>query len=176
MRKGYGKGFGYTTILDYLKPRLKGEVVILGIGNTLRRDDGLGVILAERLKNRTPFKVFDVGISPENYLGKIVREKPNTVIIIDAVDFGAQPGEFRLLDADDIKTSNLFSTHNISISLLINYLQNNLKADIIILTVQPKEISLGEGLSPEVKKTVNKLEDCFIALTSAQYATSKKTR
>lgn len=83
-----------------LKSHLKGKVLILGIGNTLRSDDGLGSILANRLKDKVPFKVIDAGTTPENYLEKIVKEKPESMIIIDAVDFGGVPGEFRLLQAE----------------------------------------------------------------------------
>lgn len=148
-------------ILAHLKAHLKGRVVILGIGNTLRSDDGVGSLLASRIKDKVPYMVYDVGESPENYLGKIVKDKPDNIVIIDAVDFGGKPGEFRVLEAVDIKTANLFSTHNASISLAINYLKNNLKADIIILIIQPKSIAFGENLSPEITETLSNLENWF---------------
>ncbi len=135
--------------------------MILGMGNALRSDDGVGSLLAARIKDRVSYTVYDAGPSPENYLEKIIREKPDTVLIIDAVDFGGKPGEFRLVEAQDLKTVNLFSTHNASISLAINYLKNNLQADIIILIIQPKSISFGEGLSPQISETLNKLENWF---------------
>jgi hydrogenase 3 maturation protease len=115
-------------MLDHLKPYLKGKVVILGVGNTLRSDDGVGSLLAKRIKEKVPFIVWDTGVSPENYLGKAV---------------------------------NLFSTHNASISLTINYLQSHLKADIIILLIQPKSIAFGDCLSSEVGLTLAKLESWF---------------
>lgn len=151
------------------KSRLKGKVVILGIGNALRSDDGAGSVLASRIKGKTPFVVFDASVSPENYLEKIIKEKPDTVVLIDAVDFGAKPGEFKFLQAQDIKTVNLFATHNASISLTINYLQNNLKADIIILIIQPKSVNFGDKLSWEVADTLDKLEAGF-------YGASKQER
>jgi len=135
--------------------------VILGMGNTLRSDDAAGSLLAARIKDRVSYTVYDAGQSPENYLEKIIKEKPDTILIIDAVDFGGKPGEFRLMEARDLKTVNLFSTHNASISLAINYLKNNLQADIIILIIQPKGISFGEGLSQQISETLNRLENCF---------------
>jgi len=144
-----------------LESRLKGKVIILGIGNTLRSDDGAGSVLASRIKGKAPFVVFDAEENPENYLGKIIREKPDTLVIIDAVDFGGKPGEFKFLQAQEIKTVNLFATHNASISLTINYLQNNLKADIIILIIQPQNINFGDKLSREVADTLDKLEAWF---------------
>jgi len=148
-------------MLDHLKSHLKGKVVVLGIGNTLRSDDGAGSILVSRLKQRSPFLIFDSGPSPENYLGKIIREKPDTIVIIDAADFGGKPGEFTLIEGESVKTTNLFSTHNASISLTTNYLQSNLKVDIIILVIQPESIIFGDTVSLEVERTIEKLENFF---------------
>jgi hydrogenase 3 maturation protease len=150
-------------ILEHLKSHLNGKVVILGIGNTLSCDDGLGSILASRIKDKVPYTVYDSGASPENYLGKIIKDKPDNIVIIDAVDFGAKPGDYTVLEGKDIKTVNLFSTHNASISLTINYLQNNLQADIIILAIQPKTVSFGDKISQEAGKTLKELEDWFYA-------------
>lgn len=147
--------------MEHLKAHLKGRVVILGIGNTLRSDDGAGSCLARRIKDKVPYLVYDAGVSPENYLGKVVKDLPDNVIIVDAADFGAKPGEFRVIEGRQLQAANLFSTHNVSLSLAINYLQANLKADIIILLIQPKDISFGDKLSPEMRGALDKLEGCF---------------
>ncbi|MFH1414066.1 MAG: hydrogenase 3 maturation endopeptidase HyCI [Candidatus Omnitrophota bacterium] len=149
-------------MLDHLKAHLRGKVVILGIGNALRSDDGIGSLLASRLKARVPYIVYDAGVSPENFLGKIEKDKPENLVIIDAVDFGGKPGEFRAVDSNDIKTANLFSTHNASLSMLINFLQSNSKMDIIVLIIQPKTITFGDQLSPEIKGALVELESFFI--------------
>lgn len=138
------------------------------MGNTLHSDDGIGSILSARLKGKVPHIVYDSGTSPENYLGKIIKDKPETVLIIDAADFGAQAGEFRILESEEIVTTNLFSTHNASINLTIDYLQNNLKLDIIILIIQPKNTAFGDTLSPEVGTALDKLEQWFLGLYHPQ--------
>ena len=148
--------------LEHLALHLKGKVVILGIGNTLRSDDGIGSILANRLTDKLPYIVYDSATSPENYLGKIIKDKPQNIILIDAVDFGGDPGEFRVLEGEDIKTVNLFSTHNASLSLTINYLQSHLKVEIIVLIIQPKSISFGDNLTAPIQKTLDDLEKWFI--------------
>lgn len=155
-------------MLEELKSKLKGKVIILGMGNTLRSDDGVGSILASRLRDKISFEVFDVALSPENYLEKIIKEKPDTIIVIDAADFGGLPGEFKVLEAKDIKTTNFFSTHNASISLVINYLQSHLKVDIIILIIQPKTIIFGDKLSQEIAKSINILEGWFYETAKAK--------
>ncbi|MFC1804459.1 hydrogenase 3 maturation endopeptidase HyCI [Candidatus Omnitrophota bacterium] len=148
-------------MLDHLRAHLTGKAVILGIGNTLRSDDGIGSILASRLKDRVPYTVYDAGSAPENYLGKIIKDKPDNIVIIDAVDFGGQPGDSRIVEGGDLKTTNLFSTHNASISLTINYLQSNLKADIIVLIIQPKSIAFGDKMTPELTSALEKLDSFF---------------
>lgn len=149
--------------LEHLKSHLAGKVVLLGIGNRLRSDDAVGSLFASHLKNKIPFLVFDAETQPENYLGKIIREKPDTIILVDAVDFGGSPGEFRLVENPTLQETSLFFTHDASLSLSINYLQSHLAADIIILTIQPKSIAFAERLSPPVKKTLRRLEDFFYA-------------
>ena len=147
--------------LDHLLEHLKGKVVICGIGSTLRSDDGIGSLLASRIHGKVPYIVYDAGSSPENYLGKIIKDKPDTVILVDAVDFGGLPGEFRVVEPEDIQTVNFFSTHNASISLAINYLKADLQADIIVLIIQPKRINFGDTMSEEVSKTLDMLEEWF---------------
>ena len=148
--------------LEHLKEHLTGKVVILGIGSTLKSDDAVGSLLAARIKEKTPYIVYDSGTSPENYLGKIIKDKPDSVVLIDAVDFGGKPGEFRVVEPEDIQTVNFFATHNASISLAISYLKSHLPADIIVLIIQPKNIAFGDTLSPEVNTTLEKLEKWFI--------------
>lgn len=149
--------------MEHLKSHLADKVVILGIGNTLSSDDGIGSILASRIKGKVPYTVYDSGASPENYLGKIIKDKPDNIVIIDAVDFGAGPGDYAVLEGKDIKTVNLFATHNASISMTINYLKNNLPVDIIVLAIQPKTVAFGDKMSPEVEEALKKLEDWFYA-------------
>jgi Ni,Fe-hydrogenase maturation factor len=48
---------------------------------------------------------------------------------------------------------------------MINYLQNNLQVDIIILIIQPKAIAFGDKLSQEVADTLDKLESWFYGAT-----------
>ena len=57
----------------------------MGIGNTLHNDDGVGSLVASRLQDKLPCIVYDAGPNPENYLGKIIKDMPDNVVIIDAV-------------------------------------------------------------------------------------------
>jgi len=148
--------------LEHVKIHLTGKVIILGIGNTLRSDDGIGSILANRIQGKVPYIVYDASSSPENYLGKLIKDKPDVILIVDAVDFGGRPGEFTMLEGENVETVNFFSTHDASISLSIDYLKKNINVDIIILAIQPGDLAFGDKLSPEIENTLRKLERWFL--------------
>lgn len=150
-------------MLEHLRKHLAGKVVIMGIGNTLKSDDAAGSCLAQRLAGKTPWTVYDAGSSPENYLGKIIKDRPDNIVIIDAADFSGRPGEYRLMEGPAARTTNMFSTHNASISLSVNYLQNSLqKVEILLLLIQPKSLAFGDKMTPEVCAGVDKLENWFL--------------
>ena len=148
-------------ILETLRIRLRGKIAILGIGNTLKGDDGVGALLASRLSGRINCLTYDCGVAPENFLGKVIKDKPETVVIVDAADFRGKKGEFRVFEPETINREGLFFTHNSSLELVINFLQSNGMDNIIILAIQPKSIRLGEGLSKEVEASLNDLEEWF---------------
>ncbi|MFH0796003.1 MAG: hydrogenase maturation protease [Candidatus Omnitrophota bacterium] len=131
------------------------RIVIVGIGNILRGDDGVGVAIAARLKehlrNKPNVKIYEVGESPENYLDKITADQPDIIYLIDAGEFGGKPGEFRIFSNPRPKTQG-FSTHSTSLSLVINFLTLQTTAQVYLLAIQPEKIGLGEDLSPAVTK------------------------
>ncbi|MCS7180956.1 MAG: hydrogenase maturation protease, partial [bacterium] len=83
-----------------LKKIKKGEkIVILGIGNRLKGDDAVGSIIAEKLRKKIKNKnilVIDAESKPENYIGVIKKFSPSLILIIDTMDIGSFPGDFRI--------------------------------------------------------------------------------
>jgi len=143
--------------LTKLKDRLQGKVSIVGIGNRLRGDDGIGPEILKRLNNPLPqLLLFDVGEAPENYLGKIVKQKPDTIVLIDAVDLSASPGTIKIIEKDDIRDESL-STHNASLNLVAKYLQKETSADIFLLGIQPKTTEFGKEISRPVRESLEKI-------------------
>lgn len=154
-----------TLPLQALKDKLKGRVVLLGVGSRIRGDDAAGPELIEILKKGRPdtereIFLFDGGEVPENYLLPIANLKPNLVIIVDAVDFGSRPGTIKLFPIRQIPQGSL-STHRLSLRFLGSYLEKEIQAKIFVLGIQPKSIKLEEKLSPEVKKALRDLADFF---------------
>ena len=153
-----------TTIKKDLKNNLKGKIVILGIGNPLRRDDGFGSLLASRLKNRVSATVIDAQSTPENYLNRLIDESPDTILILDAADFDGTPAELKILDPRKASGLKHFSTHNLPLNLFVEFIENNSQANTIFLAMQPKSIGFGEDISKEVKEKISSLEELLLKL------------
>ena len=145
---------------------LKGKTVIVGIGNILRLDDAFGPALIEKLEGKVPAVCIDAGSAPENYVGVIGREKPDTVLIVDAVYLGLKPGQYRILAADELSRAGL-TTHDISPSMFIEYLKERTEADIYILGVQPVRVALGEGLSHKMKEALEEISKLIMETLNA---------
>lgn len=161
-------------ILSRKKNGLPVRIAILGIGNELRGDDGLGPFFIKRLKTQFkknafesfPFLLLDVGNIVENYLESVISFCPNVIIFVDAIDFndGSPPGTAKLISADRLNIENrTLSTHTLSLGLVAEYLKNETQADIFLLGIQPKNIKLGSCLSKEVSKSIEKLVELFTA-------------
>jgi hydrogenase 3 maturation protease len=142
-----------STILSKV---LKGKAVIVGIGNILKGDDAFGPMLIEKLEGNVKTVCIDAGSAPENYTGKIIKEKPDVIVIADAVHLGLEPGKCDLLKKDDITRSG-FTTHDISPVMFIEYLEKETGADIYMLAVQPEKLGFGEEMSDSVKKALEEI-------------------
>ena len=55
----------------------KGKVVIVGVGNVLRGDDGLGPVFVERLKSKVGVPCINAGNAFENYMGCLLYTSPS---------------------------------------------------------------------------------------------------
>ncbi len=134
---------------------LRQKTLIIGIGNALKGDDGVGIVLLDRLKGKVNAEFLDCGIAPENFLEKIAVASPETLIIIDAVDLGEAPGTMRIIKAVDIEEGGI-STHSLSPRIFIEYIETRLKGtSTSILAIQPGNCNLGEGLSREVSEAID---------------------
>jgi len=146
-----------------LEKRIKGKIAIVGIGNILRADDGLGPKLIEILKTK-PVKaaLFDCGTVPENYIFPILSSSSDTVILVDAADLGAVPGQVKVFDIEDIANVS-FSTHNPSPRLFTDLLKTGREdLNIFVVSVQPKSTMLGGPFSTEVLNGLDMLADALL--------------
>jgi hydrogenase 3 maturation protease len=146
-----------------IKGRVRGKVAIVGMGNIMRGDDGLGPKLIEFLKNdKVNAKLFDCGTAPENYVMPILTTAADTIIFVDAADMGRSPGDIAVVDLDDISTVS-FSTHCPSPRLFVDLLKTgNDDLNIFFISIQPRSTSLGAHMSAEIIDSLELLKDALV--------------
>ena len=148
---------------DHLSTLRGSSVVILGVGNTLKGDDGAGPLLCRQIMDRVSATVMDAGTVPENYVRPIINSRSRHLLIVDAADFGAAPGALRLFRPQDV-ASSAFSTHALSPRLFIDLLRAEMDIDIHLIGIQPAQTGFGEPVSPEVQQSLDALSDLMVRL------------
>lgn len=133
------------------------RVAFLGIGNELNGDDAAGVWLSRRLLSlkvscdRLLF--FDCGQVPENSLSTLRKFRPDLVVLMDAADFGGEPGEVRWIDPQ-ATTGFSASSHTLPFSVLSKYLIKELGCVVRVLGIQPLSLEFDAGLSSPVRNSL----------------------
>ena len=156
-----------NSIRGELRSLLTGQVCVVGIGNRLRGDDGAGPCVIDGRRPESSGCWIDAGVTPENFLEPIARTDPDTVLMIDAVNFGSFPGACRLIETGATNMLSL-STHAGSLSVLGQYLSARIRARLIVLAIQPQSIQLREGLSKPVANSVREIAAMLSDLLTRQ--------
>ncbi len=128
--------------------------VLVGVGNTLSGDDGVGPAVAAGMDD-TDWEVIVAGAAPENVTGQIRALHPDLLVIVDAARIGLSPGTMRRLPLD-MTDRMLASTHGLPLSFLIAQLADT-AGQVVIIGVEPHDLSLGIGLSAPVAAAVDSL-------------------
>jgi hydrogenase 3 maturation protease len=129
--------------------------VLVGVGNRLSHDDGIGPVVAARLDGAQDWLCVDCGTALENTCGLIVRESPDLLVVVDAARMGLRPGSIRRvpLRAHD---RMLASTHGLPIAFVWERIATAV-GRIVLVGVEPVDLSFGEGLSPAVSLAADAL-------------------
>jgi len=145
--------------------KLRGSAtVIVGIGNTLKGDDGAGPLVCQQLQHaKVCAELIDAGNVPENYIQLIIKKAPQNLLIIDAIDFGASPGTIGIFKPEQLNSS-VFSTHVLSPRLFVDMVCQNIKVDVYFVGIQPAQTQLGQSISPQVSQAVRRLTDTLIEI------------
>jgi hydrogenase maturation protease len=148
---------------------MRPSILVLGLGNPFRGDDGVGPRIIEELTRRglpEGVTALDVGTAGLDLLN--ILEGWEQAVIVDAAEIGQEPGQFMRFTPDEARltqTDDLFSLHNAGLSealALADALGQTLPK-LVIFGVQPAEIDWREGLSPTVEAAVPALTDAVIA-------------
>jgi hydrogenase 3 maturation protease len=133
------------------------RTIILGIGSSLKSDDGVGPFVCKQLQHyKINAEIIDAGTVPENYIQVIVKKAPAVLLVIDAIDFGAEAGAIEVFKPEQL-SSYAISTHTLSPRLFVDMLSQQIKVEVYFIGIQPAQTHLGQSLSPQVKKSVQRL-------------------
>jgi hydrogenase 3 maturation protease len=138
--------------LNTLLAQKEKKKLFVGIGNLLKKDDGVGVYISRRIKPGGTIHVLTVETSIENYIGKINSIIPDILILIDCMDMNSPAGTYKLLMLNQIQDLT-FNTHNISLKRLSEFFT----MEVFILGIQPEKIEFGENISYLVRNVANKI-------------------
>ena len=133
-------------------------MVVVGVGNLLMKDEGIGIHAIKALQEiNLPLdvRIIDGGTSPDLIAYTQAGDK---LIIVDGARAGGEPGtiyRFRPQDLSE-ESGQLFSAHELGVeqNLKLMSLMGNEPAEIVIIGIEPWEISWGTELSNELQQKV----------------------
>jgi len=165
--KNSGDQSDLEAIADFFQPPLSRRTAVIGVGNRLWGDDGAGPELLDRLKEKwegreTPSNsqeqvlFIDAGEFPEDWLIRIIDLDPDVILLLDAMDLHAEPGSIAVLESEALPEDLCYSTHRLSLRTLLRLWEKN-GSKAFVLGIQPKDRMFREGLSPQVKMSIESL-------------------
>lgn len=138
------------------------KIVILGVGNLLLSDEGVGVHVANDLmKMDLPSNVSVVEGGTDGFRLLNVITEADRLIVIDAVKGDSNPGSIYRFDIDDVRhcpSGFKTSVHQIGILEVIDLSELiGKKPHTTIIGIEPKSLEMGMELTPEVKAKIPRI-------------------
>ena len=145
------------------------KTLVLGLGNILLGDEGVGVRVVERLEELYHFpqgtQVLDGGTLALDLLPYV--EDADRLVVIDAVDMGAEPGTVVRIADEEVPTflSIKVSPHQMGLADILTAarLQDKCPEELVLWGVQPAVIDTTLELSTPVTLQVDALVDGVLA-------------
>jgi len=142
-----------------------GKALVLGLGNILLSDEGLGVRVVQRLGESYRFppevSVMDGGTLGLDLLPHL--DEIDHLLVIDALEMGEEPGTIARLVGDEVPASLSvkISPHQMGLADLLAAarLQGLYPQEVVVLGMQPGSTDTGLYLSPSVEAQVDRLVD-----------------
>jgi len=147
----------------------KGDTLVLGLGNVLRGDDGVGTAVISTLQSQSlpdGVDLIDGGTAGLEIV--LLLKEYRRVIVVDAAEMGLKAGEWRVFGQDAIAPANPSfmngTLHGVGFAeaLALADALGALPEELLVFGVQPERTlsewaDWGEGLSVEVKTAVSPL-------------------
>ncbi len=140
---------------------------LVGVGNPLRGDDAVGLETVSLLRRtvgarpRPGLRIYPPSPAPEAVLSRVAL-RHERLLIIDAVEAGRRPGTVVCVPLERTKFG-FFATHDLPLKLIPGMSENFRRT--YVLGVQPGSVGVGEGLSPTVAASRDRLVATISGLT-----------
>jgi len=137
------------------------KTIIVGVGNRLLGDEGVGLHVIDNLSQipmPSNVDVVDCGCDLLSLIPHL--NKPQKIIVIDAVRAGGKPGEIYRLDYNELKTRGveMQSSHQVratdALGLLKQIYPVLAGCEIIIIGIEPEAMELSICLSEKAKESI----------------------
>jgi hydrogenase maturation protease len=145
------------------------RIVIIGVGNLLLMDEGIGIHAVKALQEidlPPDIKLIDGGTSPDLIAYTRAGDK---IIIIDAARAGGEPGAIYCFKPEDLAEGkrSLTSAHEMGVveNLNLMRLSGNAPREIVIIGIEPGKIEFGTELSSELEKRLPKIIEIVLKET-----------
>jgi hydrogenase maturation protease len=140
------------------------NTLILGLGNLLLTDEGVGVHAARALAARElpeGVSVVEAGTAFLDVLPEI--EKADRILLIDAMEGGGAPGSVYRVPFDQCRHPEMLaSLHGFDMSRVLFMAGNQRNPEVTVFGVEPETIAWGMELSGAVARTMPLLEEAII--------------
>lgn len=155
------------------------SIAIIGLGNILLKDEGVGVHVANAVKERYSLSP-DVEIIDGGTMGLDLLpffEGRDKILLIDAVDFGMKPGHLGTIEKDKIPSvlESKLSMHHVGLSdvLFTARFMGIGPDELCLIGIQPESLDIGLDMTVTVADrfetlvdmTINKLRDWDVECT-----------
>jgi hydrogenase maturation protease len=125
--------------------------LILGIGNCLLSDEGVGVHVARVLQAAPPPETVVVAAETDSLCALPFLERCGKALVIDAMDAGQAPGTLYRCRAEGlVEAGQRHSLHALGVLGALEFLEDAQRPEVHLLGIQPGRISLSLDLSPAV--------------------------
>jgi hydrogenase maturation protease len=143
------------------------RITVLGIGNLLLQDEGIGIHLVQRLADKVDspnINLIDGGTTPD--ILSLVGNDVDKLIVVDTAVVGDKPGTIYRFDIADLDsgTPSPVSLHELGLvdSLKIMNLFGNRPKSVTVIGIEPKVIDYGLELSPELEEKMPRLMELVL--------------
>ncbi len=147
---------------------MRSRVALIGLGNILLSDEGVGVHAVEALKKKFDFpeevRLIDGGTLGLDLLPLI--EGVERILFIDAADLKKEPGAIAVIEDQEIPAllEPKLSLHHVGLSdlLFASRFMGNQPAQIVLVGMQPETMEVGLDLSPTIVRRLGELLEVIV--------------